>query len=63
MVLGISPKFRNKFVVTLLLFSRVRGKMIHEKKPKAKNLVILSLSAWCVLNKYKIIPPLDSLAI
>jgi hypothetical protein len=42
--LQISPRFFEKFGMTLMLFSGAWGKMIHEKKPEAKNLVTLSLS-------------------
>jgi hypothetical protein len=42
--LQISPQnFRKKFEMNLILFSGAWGKMIHEKKPEAKNLVIMSL--------------------
>ncbi len=42
-LVNISVNFRKKFKMTLLLFSGARGKVIHEKKPEAKNLVTLSL--------------------
>jgi hypothetical protein len=35
--------FEKKFEITLMLFSEAWRKMIHEKKPEAKNLVTLSL--------------------
>jgi hypothetical protein len=35
-----------KFEITLLLFSGAWGKMIHEKKPEAKNFVTISLSEY-----------------
>ncbi len=40
---NISEKFANKFEMTETLFSAAWGKMIHVKKPEAKNLVTLSL--------------------
>ncbi len=40
--LRISPRISKKFQMTLLLFSGAWGKVIHEK-PKAKNLVTMSL--------------------
>jgi hypothetical protein len=39
----ISPEFSKKFEMTLMFFSGAWGKVIHEKKPEAKNLVTLSL--------------------
>jgi hypothetical protein len=36
-------EFSKKFEMTLMLFSGAWGKVIHEKKPEAKNLVTLSL--------------------
>jgi hypothetical protein len=36
-------EYLNKFEMTQMLFARSSGKMIHEKKPEAKNLVTLSL--------------------
>jgi hypothetical protein len=38
----ISPRILEKFEVTQMLFSGAWEKMIHEKKPEAKNLVTLS---------------------
>ncbi len=35
--------FLKKFEMTLMLLSETWGKMIHDKKPEAKNLVTLSL--------------------
>jgi hypothetical protein len=40
---NISLNFRKKFEMTQMLFSWAWGKMIHEKKPEAKNLVTLFL--------------------
>jgi hypothetical protein len=40
---NISVNFSKKLKLTQLLFSGAWGKVIHEKKPEAKNLVKLSL--------------------
>jgi hypothetical protein len=42
-IANISANFREKIETTLMLFSGAWGKMIHEKKPEAKNLVTLFL--------------------
>jgi hypothetical protein len=39
----ISPRILEKFEMTQVLFSGAWGKMIHEKKSEAKNLVTLPL--------------------
>jgi hypothetical protein len=41
--LRISPQIFEKFKTTLTLFSGAWWKLIHEKKPEAKNLVALPL--------------------
>jgi hypothetical protein len=41
--LGISPRILENFEITLVLFSGAWGKMTHEKKSEAKNLVTLYL--------------------
>jgi hypothetical protein len=40
---GALREFSKKLKMTLMLFSGAWGKMIHEKKPEANNLVTLSL--------------------
>ncbi len=40
---NISTNFRKKFETVLIGYSGAGGKLIHEKKPEAKNLVTLSL--------------------
>jgi hypothetical protein len=40
---NISTNFRKKFETALMVCSRAWGKLVHEKKPEAKNLVTLSL--------------------
>ncbi len=41
--LRISRRISKKFETVLMGYSRAGGKLIHEKKPEAKNLVTLSL--------------------
>ncbi len=41
--LRISQRIFEKFVMTPMLFSGAWGKMIHEKKPAAENLMDMSL--------------------
>jgi hypothetical protein len=40
---NISANFRKKFETALMVYSEAWGKLIHEKKPEAKNLLTLSL--------------------
>jgi hypothetical protein len=40
---NISANFRKKFETVLMGYSGAGGKLLHEKKPEAKNLVTLSL--------------------